>query len=266
MDKDLRNFFNSDDAIYHFTKKETLIEYILNNHELKTGNFTNANDPYEYKHKLVPAFGWGWEDKDYLKVSNCTNEIDNLIKKSGFLSFSKNKYSVTGNLVQNGYEKSRMWAQYADNHYGACLVFSSKLLIEEIKHKFKESKIYAEDITYFDSKCSLKTPSLSIDGKDLDTKNISEICMSFLDSNYKKILFQKESDYKDENEFRIILMSNNEKQFDLLIDISKCLKVIVLGDKFPKVYFDTVKILLSNLDINCKKNHWEDNQYHLLNI
>ena len=36
-------------------------------------------------------------------------------------------------MIRKGYEKSRMWSQYGQNHEGICLVFSKKSLLEIIK-------------------------------------------------------------------------------------------------------------------------------------
>ena len=49
MTEKLTNFLDSEDAIFHYTKRETAMEYILNNKTLKFGLLKNTNDPYEYK-------------------------------------------------------------------------------------------------------------------------------------------------------------------------------------------------------------------------
>ena len=249
MTKELSDFLNSDDAIFHYTKKETAMEYILNDKKLKFGLFHSTNDPHEYKKRLTPAFGWGDINESlYLESMNL---IDNTIQNTAFLSFCTKR---------NGYKKPRMWSQYGQNHSGICLVFSKESLMKTIKNELSQDYlVYHENVNYKE----IDSESLSIEDNNL-TKN--EIILNHIKQNYKNIFFQKHLDYKDENEFRIILVQENENNLykDILIDISNSLKFIILGDRFPKVYLPTIKELSSKLNIDCKKLHWEHNQYFLL--
>lgn len=250
MSQELNNFLNSNDAIFHYTKKETAMEYILNNKQLKFGFFHSTNDPYEYKKRLTSAFGWGEINESlYLESMNL---IDNTIQNTVFLSFC-------GNSNNKGYEKSRMWSQYGQNHSGICLVFSKESLTKTIKNELSQDYlVYDEDINYEE----INSEFLSID----DNLTVNEIIINHIKQNHKNIFFKKHLDYKDENEFRIILVQKNENnhQISNLIDISNSLKFIILGDKFPKVYLPTIKDLSSKLNIEYKKLHWEHNQYFLL--
>jgi hypothetical protein len=251
MTKELSDFLNSDDAIFHYTKKETAMEYILNDKKLKFGFFHSTNDPYEYKKRLTPAFGWGDINESlYLKSMHL---IDNTIQNTAFLSFCVNSDN-------KGYEKPRMWSQYGQNHSGICLVFSKESLIKTIKNELSQDNLdYHENVNYKE----IDSESLNIEDNNL-TEN--EIILNHIKQNHKNIFFQKHLDYKDENEFRIILVQKNENNRfkDILIDISDSLKFIILGDRFPDVYLPTIKDLTSKLNINCKKLHWEHNQYFLL--
>jgi hypothetical protein len=250
MTEELSAFLNSDDAIFHYTKKETAMEYILNNKQLKFGLFHSTNDPHEYKRRLTSAVGWGDINESlYLESMNL---IDNTIQNTAFLSFC-------GNSNNKGYEKPRMWSQYGQNHSGICLVFSKESLIKTIKDELSQDYlIYDEDVNYKE----IDSESLNID----DNLIVNEIIINHIKQDYKNIFFQKHLDYKDENEFRIILVQKNENNHlkGNLIDISNSLKFIILGDRFPKVYLPTIKDLSSKLNINYKKLHWEHNQYFLL--
>lgn len=251
MTKELSDFLNSDDAIFHYTKKETAMEYILNDKKLKFGLFHSTNDPHEYKKRLTPAFGWGDINKSlYLESMNL---IDNTIQNTAFLSFC-------GNSNNKGFKKPRMWSQYGQNHSGICLVFSKESLIKTIKNELSQNYlVYHEDVNYKE----IDSESLNIDNDNL---SVNKVVLNNIEKNYQNFLFQKHLDYKDENEFRIILVQKNEmnRYKDILIDISDSLKFIILGDRFPKVYLPTIKDLSSKLNIACKKLHWEQNQYFLL--
>lgn len=252
MKCELTNFLNSDDSIFHYTKKETAMEYILNNKKLRFGIFHSSNDPYEYKRRLTPAFGWGDINESlYIKSMNL---IDSTIRQTPFLSFS-------GNFNNKGYKKSRMWSQYGQNHSGICLVFSKEFLMATIQNELLEDYfIFGEDVNYKE----IKSKSLNIENNNLTEK---EIVINNITKDYKNIFFQKDLDYQDENEFRIVLIKKDleESSQEHFIDISNSLKLIILGDNFPKVYLPTIKDLSSKLNIEFKKLHWDRQGYFLLN-
>lgn len=240
---ELSNFINPDDAIFHYTKKEIAMEYILNNKQLKFGFYHSTNDPHEYKQRLTSAFGCG--DINESLYFESMHLIDNTIQNTSFLSFCDNSNNT-------GYKKPRMWSQYGQNQAGICLVFSKKLLIKTIK------KELSKNYTIYNKKMNYKKIEI-----DPSTESESEYIQSF----YKNIFFQKHIDYKDESEFRIVLVQKNEKNTykDLFIDISNSLKLIILGDNFPKVYLPTIKNLSLELNVEHKKLLWEDNQYYQVN-
>ncbi|MFW2601859.1 DUF2971 domain-containing protein [Aliarcobacter butzleri] len=249
MTEELTNFLNSDDAIFHYTKKETAMEYILNDKKLKFGFFHSTNDPYEYKKRLTSAFGWG--DINQSLFLESMKLIDNTIQNTSFLSFCRNSNN-------KGYEKPRMWSQYGQNHSGICLVFSKESLIKTIENQLSQDYfVYAENVNYKE----IDSESLNI----YDDLTVNEIIINHIKQNHKNIFFQKHLDYKDENEFRIILIQKTENNFykNIFVDISDSLKFIILGDSFPKVYLPTIKELSSKLNITYEKLEWRNNQYFL---
>ncbi len=263
MESKLTDFLDSKDSIYHFTTKDTAMEHILNNKSLMLGSFVNTNDPKEYKSKMTSAVGWGWEDRHDLKISKVMSKIDSITKSAGFFSFCENEYKGQ-DIVQHGYKKSRMWSQYGYNHSGICLVFSKKLLIEELLKKSDSTTLYASTIMYQKLDES-EGDILSINADELDTLELDEISFRHISNNFDKVFFNKQLDYKDENEFRIIVLSKeNEVIHGTTINISKCIKMIILGDSFPKVYMPTIKSLASELNVSFKKLHWESSDYFLL--
>lgn len=225
MTKELSNFLNSNDAIFHYTKKETAMEYILNDKKLKFGFFHSTNDPYEYRRKSIKAFYSGNIDESLWL--NSINLIDNTILNTAFLSFCTKR---------NGYKKPRMWSQYGQNHSGVCLVFSKKSLIETIKNELSQNYlIYNEDVKY---KSKIYNDNLNIHNNNL---TLNEIIINHIKQDYKNIFFQ-----------------------NIFIDISNSIKFIILGDNFPKEYLPTINNLSSKLNIEYKSLCWEHNQYFLL--
>ncbi len=180
--------------------------------------------------------------------------IDNIINQTPFLSFCANSNN-------SGYDKPRMWSQYGQNHSGICLVFSRDSFMTTIKNELsKNYLIYDENINYKE----IDFNSINIYDSDLTA---NQIVMNNIKKDYKNIFFQKHLDYKDEDEFRVVLIQKDENVLcqNPLVDISNSLKLIILGDKFPEVYLPTIKDLSRKLNMKFKRFHWEQNQYFLLN-
>ncbi len=86
------NHLLSEDALFHYTRKETVIESILPKMQLKFGCFSRANDPQEYRPKFIGAVGWGW-DHGRNDVGNSIRDLGMLYqKRTRFSSFSINSF------------------------------------------------------------------------------------------------------------------------------------------------------------------------------
>ncbi|MBF4242308.1 DUF2971 domain-containing protein [Vibrio anguillarum] len=82
-------------------------------------------------------------------MNEATFLIDQLLReKSKFISLCQNDI-VDGNLRSHGALKSRMWAQYGDNHKGACIVVSKSKLTNQLKMQLESNyQIGYRDVRY----------------------------------------------------------------------------------------------------------------------
>ena len=54
-------------------------------------------------------------------------------------------------VFYRGYTHPRMWAQYASNHTGVCLVFDKELIKISINHDFRNmGQLFEDSIVYKD--------------------------------------------------------------------------------------------------------------------
>lgn len=251
-----------------FTRKDTALEYILFNKSLRFGEFSGTNDPQEYKSKLTGATGRGWEDRHYQKIEEATLLIDKILReKSKFISFCQNDI-IDDNLQSHGVLKSRMWAQYGENHKGICIVVSKTKLIEKLDTAFElDYQLDFGKIRYEEPELSRNVPWLDIDGPELDKLTSSDVAINFVTKHIDELLFTKQPDYKDETEFRFLLTPKHLEHVSVPIhvDLLQCVYSIILGDAFPEVYKPTIFQLGQELKIPVKKLHWEHHAYILLN-
>lgn len=244
---------SGDDAIFHYTGKDILLEHILKERKFKFSNFLSANDPYEYGlkiwgvHGLVPLDERGWN-----KIQNFFTE------NAAYLAFCQNSTDKR-NFTNLGCSKLRMWAQYGENHMGACLVFSKEKMLNVIEGEYPNGdkrKNFYQDIDYKkDLFETYKNFHLDIG----HGQNITKLVYDFVTKERHRIFFTKQIDFRDENEFRFLSISIDKlsSYSGIYFDISDCVIGIILGDRFPDIYRPTVDLLCKDLDIEYGKLVWK---------
>ena len=108
-----------------------------------------------------------------------------------------------------------MWAQYADNHAGVCLIFDKnefKKRFEKIKENSGNIEILPDrEIEYSNFLTNLEVAMKDIrKGHDIN----QDYTNFYLEPERLQYLFQKCEDYRDENEYRFCLINRDLKNPD----------------------------------------------------
>lgn len=239
----VKDFIHSNDAIFHYTKKETTLEHILRARQLKFSKFIDSNDPYEYRNKwFLSQYDVSFDEieqskmiKQFLKRKKISN--DYITRKISFISFCKNLDNKLG------YNHSRMWIQYGENNFGCCLVFSKSAICKTLKNHYASKVIKYDDINYDLEDVTKDAFRISLD-TDWTNENYLKKLDKHLNRYCTELFFTKDSDFQDENEFRIILYDKNEEH-SIYFPIGESLRAIIVGERFPKVYKNLLKELTS---------------------
>lgn len=253
------------DMLYHYTSLNAALEKILPSKSLRFSSFVKVNDPCERNKRSIHfkcnsisgVSNNELMNPDFLNIMN-----DIRLNRSKLLCFSKNKDNAydfiadknePGNIYRTGFFKPRMWAQYGDNHRGVCLALNKKKLIESLNSKYHKSRLYRGDIRYTDStsgirrSCIFEVTDENKDGIINDFENF--FINQHLVKNREEFFFTKTTDWKDELEYRFLLVADDKS--DYFVDIENCIEGIFLGIDFPKVYLHAVKAILpKHIDIN----------------
>ena len=262
------DYLNSYDALFHYTRKNIAIENILPNRILKFGIFSSSNDPQEYRPKLTGAVGWGWDDGSN-EVSEAMQNIEMLCKgRSRFISFCVNKFE-NGSLKESGLLKSRMWAQYGDNHEGVCVVLSKNKLLKVLnENKNTHQEILSSDVSYINPERKSQ-PILHVDQSEFTESTSNDIALKFFLQHKETLLFNKQTDYRDECEFRIVMVNKESgvpDESEAFVPVDDALVGMVFGDRFPVLYSPTVRELVKDSNVIAKKLLWNKDGYHLLDL
>jgi hypothetical protein len=219
--------FHGRDYLFHYTKASITNSRILDTMQLQLFPLEKVDDPRENKwiyfgYRYMPRF------KDF-KPPQSFGDPDLMGADYLFDTYFR-RHSKICCFCQNdsrrkvpGYEKSRMWNQYAENYAGVCIVFSKSKLIKRAKMTF-ENCIYAS--VKYDL---MKGRSAILPDYHMRKHKIKDTTVEWLLLKvYNNLYFEKHMDYRDENEFRIVTIDKENEE--VYIDISDSIEGVVLGD------------------------------------
>jgi hypothetical protein len=116
--------------VYHYTKASTALEFILQDRQLRLSPITESNDSNEAISHPVCVSGLPGE-RD--QTAAASRRLKELVRKPHLIaSFTRD--APDDQLARNlpapmfGWQRDRMWAQYADNFRGVCLCFDRAAL------------------------------------------------------------------------------------------------------------------------------------------
>lgn len=143
-------------------------------------------------------------------------------EKCHLLCFSQN-YDICG-FGHEGTNHPAMWAHYAENSNGVCIVIDKEAFIKKNKAILDSHFYKFEDIEYR----LFNTP------KDAEINYEAITPEEFIMNNWKTLFFLKHNDWMNEAEHRLFLMDYEGK-----LSIDGCIKYVVLG---RKVFLDDSRI------------------------
>ena len=206
--------YRGDGALFHFTKFESFLK-ILEDMTLLPSSFGNLNVMNEGNVNNMNM------NNNFLVMYNAEKYIKDRCR---ILSFSQN-YDI-GGFGQEGTNHPAMWAHYAENSNGVCIVLDKDAFVKKNKEVLGKHFYKFEDIVYD----IFNTPNDEVINYKANTPE------EFIMNNWKALFFMKHKDWENEDEHRLFIMDYNGK-----LSIDGCIKYIVLG---RKVFLDASRIKL----------------------
>lgn len=254
---------------YHYTNSDSLFK-ILESKTLRFGQFKNVNDPKESK---------DWKFHFYISNPNSKSNFDYdifkklsnyILKETKILCFSSDNDIANQDEIEElkkGYGYSRMWAQYARNHSGACLVFDEKELEKAFHLHFENRAKYSGAVEYFNTQfgpnITANGLAISPDGifyEDLLVKGIEKYMEDHIEKFYKQLFLSKHLNWQDENEFRFIVLGNEDE--DYFMPFLNSLKTVIITEDFDKTLLPTLIKRCNELNIQLEWLIWRGWSMH----
>lgn len=222
--------------LYHYTSANTAIEYILKNKQLKLGKYINTNDPKETKTWQISIGTNENRDLSGYSLTEISERFTQSLKnKTNLACFSQDE-ALTGDhtrdIYARGFGKSRMWAQYADNHKGVCLVLEKSAIRKSAEEQFGDERfrLYGGPLIYKDrliTQVNNPADGFVIDADYLEKLGFDEYVKAHVKTHHKALFFEKVTDWSRENEFRVVVFGEREE--DLFLNIDGAIAGVVFG-------------------------------------
>ena len=247
--------------ISHYTNSTTAIEHILYTGKLRLGPIVNTDDPLERIKAVMEfdlnldfqstrvddlaAFGIGLKEKIRSTKIGCFVANRKFNPKQDELAFNR------------GYFKTRMWSQYGGGNRGICLVFDKPKLLAAVMSQAMED---SRDVQVFSGSVHYTNAAIRQKGfYQLYEKDLAMSQKQFF-RKYEKLFFRtKLLDYRDEQEFRIIVVNSPSDSEYIYVDILSSLVGIVVGTDFHPQYFKLIHSFLTKYPgISASRLDWKD--------
>jgi hypothetical protein len=238
-------FRAADRFVYHYTGAAVARDYILKNRTLKLGSYTRTNDPKESKAWEFDLWTNQNRHLGNYKMQELSSWFSAALKANAKLAcFSLDSSPLSGDhtrdILSRGFAKPRMWAQYAENHSGVCLVFDRSKLLEAVHSQLGALIHFAGPVTYQNHYLvrPLTAHEYSINIDQLETLGPQGYLQSHVRLHHKALFFEKLLDWRDEVEWRILVLSDSDA--DLLVPIDDALVGIVHGASINRTISDDI--------------------------
>lgn len=245
----------------HYTKRETALEKILFGRKIKFSQLGLTNDPKETKFQTRGIADSLTDEPPYNDIANAAERIQKEEWKVLCLTKHLPKRKITDPIKKDfmypflpGYSRPKMWAQYAENHSGVCLIFNGDQLLQNIEKSLGDScRILHGSVSY--KNYGVVTTKF-IDFSDIKTLGLTEgIRKHFLD-HYKDYFLSKYLDWQNESEYRWLVHSpTNSPEY---VTIEGALTAVLVGIDFPKVYIPALVEVCKGLNISAGEMEWTD--------
>jgi hypothetical protein len=246
----------------HYTNRETALEKILFNKQIKIGKLGLTNDPKETKARSIQILS------DVADRTQVNKDIDKIAKyaemvtkdewkvlcftKSLHQEDEKTRKDMYLNLFSRGYCRPRMWAQYSENHSGVCLIFDGENLSKNIENlKKKNCTIYHGSVSYDNYDIA---PSKSLDFSIAKISDLLSAIRIHYNDNHEYYFLSKHPDWRDETEYRWLIHSTKKK--DEFVTVGDALVAVIVGIDFPQVYETTLRELCKELNVSAGRMEW----------
>jgi hypothetical protein len=254
------------DFLYHYTPLEKALELILPTRALLLGPFSAMRDPREsHRWGIAATIQEAAPDDDQLfaEVNRAVNVIKQRIRLLSLTRDDLRPRERTFEIFGRGFAHPRLWEHYGNNHRGVCLCLEEEALISVMTGEL-EGKGHLEHraVEYKDGQ--IVSEALHVDLLDVRARGVEAFIAAHVEQHLDELFFKKVCDWQSEMEYRFLLKVDDDA--DVLVDVSRALKHIVIGANVPDVYLPALAALCEPHGVELWTIQWLNGRPHVLKV
>jgi hypothetical protein len=248
--------FNFDRYVYHYTRWERLLD--ISHTGLRLGSLAQMNDPRESKYWYLGHITY--DDQPPVDVPAFRDAVEDYKRHIKIASFSRDMPGETAEEVRfrSGYARPRMWAQYAANHTGVCIVMDREGLRNAMQaqlHKRDDSWLASGPVEYI-AKTADDPSNQVVEFFPERGGDVATTVRNYFFEHRNRIFFAKHSDWRDEAEYRWVYydtVNSSNSQLNLegtYIQIKGQVAALVLGADYSDAHLPVAQSFATALGLN----------------
>jgi hypothetical protein len=220
--------------VYHYTEWQNL-DNIAATGGLLMRSILKMNDPRESKDWNVGYLGDSAPDLTAEQVKEAMGGFRRRVKVISF-SLGSDDETTERDRSGHGYAKPAMWAHYAGNHTGACLIFDRSRLHECVVRAMMSAvseggQLANREVRYVKDSFG-DAAFYGIDTGMIGSLGLEAAVRHHFLSRWEDMFFVKHFDWSHENEYRWIAYDPDDRLPEV-IDVAGSLTALVVGADFP---------------------------------
>jgi hypothetical protein len=256
--------------VYHYTRSETLVRYILPTKKLRFSRFKDVNDPRESK-------SWRFNYTAFPeRFSNWTEleaDINARIKDTARLACfvrdppdaamagrDEHGAATIQRAYERGHSRPRMWSQYAEDYGGACLVFDRAKLDASVRLEGEKLNafVHAAAVVYENPPAlpELRKPNAFMIQTVDFLRDAQAATNTHINRHWRELFFLKARDWEQEREYRWLLNVSDAQDF--FVNIETSLVGILIGDRFPESLKHPVEAFTRETSTQFAEMEWQN--------
>jgi hypothetical protein len=263
-------FTKREGLLAHYTEASIVFEHILPG-KLRLSPYRLMRDPAENKDILPSIEAWG-ADTDRA-IAEVYRRIKAARDRMRVLSLTRDAED-RGDYPEFDccWSRPRMWEQYGDNHYGACLLFDPARLERAIREQWPDERTrYIDNVDYTREGSAEVYHRGLIADQILSAEDRAEAVADYIHANRDAYFFLKSDDFATEYEYRVVLATGDDRDEYARIDYGDSLVGVVLGEQVPERQEAGAIEACSTLEVKLGKVKlgriiWDNGRPHVLRV
>jgi Protein of unknown function (DUF2971) len=248
-------------CLYHYTRLDTALEYILPNWQLRMSPFSRMRDPRESQLLgLEGVMGWPPDEsteremiESFGELSRRAHDVKNRVKVLALTRDDPVGRDETSAVFGRGFAHPRLWEHYADEHRGVCLCLDLRNLVDMARHSVRHhGELTDAPVRYVDAELAPQARSIIL--ADIHKDAPQETLDEHLRTHLHELFFTKLKDWESEMEYRLVLPSDHD--LPVYVGIRNALRALVLGERVSDAYLPSLAKPCDEQTVQIFKIRW----------